>query len=267
MRLSKTFAATAVVVMLSAGSALAAGDGMDFKVDEGTLVTGTPHTFIADSFNFHWDASVQQQTDGILDYSAGDTFREVGNFYVTSFDLDNRPIWGTNINHNYGLIGLFDASGLAGLFLAASGPGINVQFSSFNLSLGLDLDNDGMIDIDLGSATLLRGEANLTPAGIAKGDYHVVLEFKANSEGERFFIEPNPFILELDLSGVLSSLDTADISSGSFSKQGSGDAWVSGLEIPEPASLALFGLGLFCLAGISSRQKVCKVLIRNKDRR
>lgn len=244
--------ASTIIAMFTAGSVLAAGDGINFKVDEGTLVTGTPDVFIADAFNFHWDATVEQHTDdGILDYSVGDTFTEIGSFYITSFVLDNKPVKFTGINNSYGLIGSFAAQGLTGMYLTSSGPGINVQFSNFDLVLGLDTDLDDVADIVLGTASFLSGEANLTPAGIAKGDFHVVLEFTASTEGEQFFIEPKPFILELDLSGVLSYLDPADISSGNFSKEGSGDAWVKGLDVPEPASLALFGLGLFGLAGVS----------------
>jgi hypothetical protein len=252
MRLSKTFtAAAAVVAMFSSGSALAAGDGIDFTVDEGTLVTGTPDTFIADAFSFHFDAAATQQTDGILDWSAGDTFTEIGNFYVTSFVLDNKPVKFTGVNNAYGLVGSFEALGLAGLYATPGGSGVNIQFSSFDLVLGLDTDLDDTADINLGTAKFLYGEANLTPGGVAKGDFHVVLEFTASSEGEQFFIEPKPFILELDLAGVLSFLDPADISSGNFSESGSGDAWVRGLDVPEPASLALFGLGLLGLVGIS----------------
>ncbi|GHU39176.1 hypothetical protein AGMMS50256_38890 [Betaproteobacteria bacterium] len=250
MRLFKTFmTALTAVTMFSAGSALAAGgDGSTFKVNEGYAFTGG-QILTANGLNFTWTSE--------LTMTGTDTFTEIGSFYVTNFQTGVLP--GSDaLNKEYRLVGQFQASGSAQVFNTPIGPMSYGVFDTFHLDLGLSYDlgpsgsSNPSIEKLLGTGELVKGDALITPGLISKGDWQAILNFTANTEGEKYFIEPKPFVLELTLAGVITDLSDGNLFTGPLDKTGSGDAYVT--DVPEPASLALLGFGLIGL-GLSRRRR------------
>ena len=85
-QMKKTLIAASVAGMLGvAAPAFAVGTGGDFSIQEG-VVDGVPidNVIIADSFDFSYEATINQTIDGAFDF-IGDTFTETGTFELSSF--------------------------------------------------------------------------------------------------------------------------------------------------------------------------------------
>ena len=269
----KTLIACAMTASFAASSGAMAQSFPDFTVNEGAIAGALGQNVTADKITGNYVEVITfsgSETSGTFNVSLK---WNAGQFVGSDGARPVASQLGSVSNNQYNLYALYQGTGTFNT--TASGtvfnftPGGNLSLFSDALSntqfgqpsngaLGYTTSNNAD-DVLIATGTPTSGEGRLDPTlstcgpsnGINCGSFGASSTFNLTAAGSEYFVAPNPFYNISFQSGQLNNFTP----SGTQVINGSLDVIFGGSsEVPEPATVAMVGLGLLGL-GLSRRRK------------
>ncbi|WP_447976565.1 PEP-CTERM sorting domain-containing protein [Candidatus Nitrospira bockiana] len=221
-----------------------------FQVNPGALSPPAPQaSFTASLVDFSYQATLNQQTTGGASTCTAAnpcTFQQTGTASFSNFKNGfTTPVLNSGLNENpgYTLTGQFAGAGTA---VPLNSTGLDATFHDFQLRLFADGQLIGQ------STGLIEGQAHFFGPDLAKGDFHVRLQFDPVGG----FLS-GPFILGLNEANFNgNNTNAVGMTLGNIQGarlEGSGNFFPS--VIPEPTTLLLLGSGLVGLGLLARRSR------------
>ncbi|MBK4736109.1 flocculation-associated PEP-CTERM protein PepA [Noviherbaspirillum pedocola] len=271
--IKKSMMAAAVTGALALASSAAMAQTFPyFTVNEGSVAGANANTFTADKVTGNYTE--------VISFGANNSFNvsllwNAGQF-VTNNGATPVPTQlgqtGSVVSQQYGLYALYTGSGTysmnngttsfnftpGGALSVYIDPNTNTMFNKpGNGSTAWTTTNSGD-DYLIGTGMPTSGQGTLDPSlstcgssgGINCGSFGSSTSFALTAQGSQYFTSPNPFYNVSFQSGQFNNIPL----SGTQTVNGSMDVIFGSTAVPEPASVALIGLGLMGL-GLSRRKK------------